>query len=468
MMFLVHQELMQQVKVPDYTASERQSVFHQAVADEKLYGGAAGGGKTAAIVAESVTLALEYPGIPVNLFRRTIPELNKTIKAELVKQCHAYMKAGHLIWHGQSNGEYEGRSYVFDNGSCITLNYLDNESDMYRYQGAEMPVIGVDELTQFPLAWIEYLITRNRTSNPDWPVLFMSGTNPGGIGHGWVKNRFIDAAPPEKVFEVRLPDGETKTRVFIPAKLDDHPDERFRRDYNKQLQSISDPSLRRALRFGDWDVFAGQVFTEFSRHLHVVEPFFIPNHWRKWRSMDYGNKNSVLWYAQDPASERTYVYREYRTENYVPISGKSQTINDLEAGESIAYGLADPSIWNGSANHNDKEGKTIAQMFDDEGVQWQPAINDRVAGLAMVHHMLGIADNGLPRLQIFSSCVSLIKTLPSLPYDKHRTDDVDTEADDHDYDSLRYGVMKFRTNGKPTIKQAAWVQRVKQRNGRIT
>jgi phage terminase large subunit len=456
---------MTQVKVPDYTASDRQTVFHTTVADEKLYGGAAGGGKTAAIVAEASTLALEYPGIPINLFRRTIPELNKTIKAEFVRQNHAYIRSGNIKWQGQASGEHEGRTYVYSNGSSITLNYLDNEADMYRYQGAEMPVIGVDELTQFPLAWIEYLITRNRTSNHDWPVLFMAGTNPGGIGHGWVKSRFIDAAPPEKVFDVRLPDGTIKTRVFIPAKLDDHPDERFRRDYNKQLQSISDPNLRRALRSGDWDVFAGQVFTEFSRETHVVEPFAIPDHWRKWRSMDYGNKNSILWFAQDPASERVYVYREYRTEVYVTIGDKAKTVSELEAGDNITYGLADPSIWNGSANHNDKEGKSVAQIFQDEGVNWQPAVNDRVAGLAMVHHMLGIADDGLPRLQFFSSCISVIKTLPSLPYDKFKVDDVDTKADDHDYDSLRYGVMKFKMKAKPTVRRAGWVQKAKRNQG---
>ena len=267
---------MTQVKVPDYTPSERQTAFHTTSADEKLYGGAAGGGKTAAIVAESVTLALEYPGIPINLFRRTIPELNKTIKPELIKQTHGYMKAGHIIYRAQGDAEHEGRTYVFDNGSSITLNYLDNESDMYRYQGSEMPVIGVDELTQFPMPWIEYLMTRNRTSNPNWPVMFMAGTNPGGIGHGWVKERFIDAAEWGKVFDVLLPDGGKKTRVFIPAKLDDHPDERFRRDYNKQLQSISDPNLRKALRYGDWDLFSGQVFTEFSRNIHVIDPFNIP------------------------------------------------------------------------------------------------------------------------------------------------------------------------------------------------
>lgn len=426
-------------KVPDYTASDRQTAFHKAVADEKLYGGAAGGGKTAAIVAEAVTLCLRYPGIPVNLFRRTIPDLNKTIKVEITKQCADYIKAGGMWWQSSSNAEHEGRTYVFSNGSSITLNYLDSDADIYHYQGAEMPVIGVDELTQFPQAWIEYLITRNRTSNPDWPVTFMAGTNPGGIGHGWVKNRFIDPAPAGTVFDVTLPDGEIRTRVFIPAKLDDHPDERFRRDYNKTLQAISDPQLRKALRSGDWDVFAGQVFTEFSRDLHVCDPFQIPAHWPRWRSMDYGNNNTVLWYAQSPQTERIYVYREYRTTEFVSVAKKSKLIREFENGEDIDYGMADPALWNGQGDHI--TGDSVAQLFAREGIVWIPANNDRRAGLAVVHDYMRVQKDGYPKLMFFSTCLSSIRTIPSLPYDKIRVDDVDTKADDHDYDTLRYGLM---------------------------
>lgn len=424
------------IKVPDYTASARQTVFHKAVADEKLYGGAAGGGKTAAIVAESGTLALEYPGIPVNLFRRTIPELKATIIPEIYKQYGAYIKAGHMTWHGQD------RRFVLANGSSLNLNYLDNDNDIYRYQGAEMPVIGIDELTQFPQAWVEYLLTRNRTSNSDWPVMFFAGTNPGGIGHGWVKSRFIDPMPPETVYTQTLDGGDTVTRVFIPAKVDDHPSESFRKDYKRKLSAISDQQLRRALRDGDWDVFAGQVFKEFKRDVHVIDPFTIPGHWQRWRAMDYGNKNSVGWFAQDPQTERIYMYREYRTEEFVDIPTKSRNIKQFQAGEDVSYGLADPSIWNGQGDHN--TGKPIAQMFADELVNWIPANNDRKAGLAVVHDYLGLAKDGKPKLQFFSTCLSIIRTLPSLPYDTIKVDDVDTKADDHDYDMLRYALMAFK------------------------
>lgn len=453
----------QKIKVPDYTASDKQREFHTTIADEKLYGGAAGGGKTAAIVAECVTLALEYPGLPINMFRRTIPDLNKTIKLEIVRQCGQYIKAGHMTWLSQSNAEHEGRSYIFDNGSSITLNYLDNEQDVYHYQGAEMPVLAVDELTQFPMAWIDYLITRNRTGNDAWPVVFMAGTNPGGIGHGWVKKRFIDHKPWGEVFEVPLPDGEKKTRVFIPAKLDDHPNEKFKKNYNKQLQSIGDINLRKALRSGDWNTFAGQVFTEFDYHTHVIDPFEIPAHWQRWRAMDHGNNNSVGWFTQDPMSERIYMYREYREKEYKDIGEKARNIKQFEVSDSIAYGLADPSIW-ASGQGNMVTGKSIAQLYEDEGVKWMPANNDRKAGLEIVHKKLAIQKDGKPGLQFFSTCSSTITTLPDLPYDKYKVDDVDTNADDHDYDMLRYALMAFK---KPSpknthVKQAAWVKQVRR------
>lgn len=433
------------IRVPNYTASPRQTLFHTTTADEKLYGGAAGGGKTAAIVAESGTLALEYPGIPVNLFRRTIPELKATIIPEIQKQFGEYIRAGHMVWHGQD------RYFEMANGSRLILNYLDNDNDIYRYQGAEMPIIAVDELTQFPQPWIEYLLTRNRTSNPDWPVMFFAGTNPGGIGHGWVKSRFIDPVPAETINTVRIEGDNVVTRVFIPARVDDHPIKKFRDDYKRKLSAISDPQLRRALRDGDWDVFGGQVFSEFRRDIHVIDPFEIPSHWQRWRAMDYGNNNETGWFAKDPESERTYMYREYRTTEFLDIAAKARNVTQFEAGENVSYGLADPSIWGGAGDHN--TGKSVAEMFQAEGVRWMPANNDRKAGLAAVHDKLSIGKDGKPKLQFFSTCVSIIRTLPSLPYDNIRVDDVDTKADDHDYDMLRYGMMAQVQKKPVTLKR---------------
>lgn len=339
-----------------------------------------------------------------------------------------------MKWHGQD------RTFELSNGSKLILNYLDTDNDIYRYQGQEMPGIGVDELTQFPQAWIEYLRTRNRTSNPNWPVMFIAGTNPGGIGHGWVKKRFIDPVPPEVINTVGLDDGHTVTRVFIPAKVSDHPNLKFRADYERTLSAISDPNLRKALKDGSWTTFAGQVFVEFDYNIHVCAPFEIPKHWQRWRAMDHGNNNSVGWFTQDPMSERIYMYREYRESEYKEIGEKARNIRQLEGGENISFGLADPSIWaSGQGDHS--SGKSIAQLYQDNGVVWTPANNDRKAGLEMVHNKLAVKKDGKPGLIFFSTCISTVRTVPDLPYDRNRVDDVDTKADDHDYDMLRYGLM---------------------------
>lgn len=435
---------MTQIRVPNYTASERQTAFHMAVADEKLYGGSAGGGKTAALVAEGVTLALENPGIPINFFRRTIPELKGTILPEIHKQCGDYINAGHMTWHGLD------RQFKLANGSTLNLNYLDTDNDIYRYQGTEMPVILIDELTQFPWAWIEYLKTRNRSSNPDWPIIFAAGTNPGGIGHGAVKTRFIDIGPPETLHTDPIT-GET--RIFIPAKVDDHPLKEFRDSYRKKLDAISDPQLKKALRDGEWDVFSGQVFTEWRREKngkpwHVVKPFVIPDHWIRWSGYDHGYNTyaAQLWFTKDPQSNRIYIYREL----YVTQTGVTEVarlINQYENGERVLPKMADPAIWKGAGNQN--TGQTVADMFAKEGILFTPANNDRIAGKQAWHDALSTAPDGLPKLQVFENCTELIRTLPSLPYDKHRVEDVDTQAEDHLYDAGRYALINQRPAKTP-------------------
>lgn len=423
------------VKVPDYDSSDKQAEFHTTNADEALFGGAAGPGKTAALAAEAITTALEYPGIPVDLFRRTIPMLRSSLVPEIHKQTAVYMQAGHLRYNDRD------RQFVFSNKSVINLNYLDTAMDIYRYQGQEMPILMFDELTQFPQDWYEYLKTRNRTSNRKWPVRVRATSNPGGVGHGWVKRLFIDSGPWGQIHK----DEETGlTRVFIPAKIDDHPDPYFREQYKKKLSAISDEALRKALLNGDWDVFAGQVFTEWSRNKHVVEPFTIPDHWIKWFSYDHGYNTFAagLWFTQDPVTERKYVYRElYETQT--GVSQLASLMKRLDGQEKPAPRLADPAIWKGAGDQN--TGKSVAEMFAADGVNFTPANNDRLAGKAAVHEALAPMHDGLPHLQVFANCVNLIRTLPSLPYDQHRVEDVDTKAEDHLYDALRYGLMSQRS-----------------------
>src|SRR5690606_33660728 len=150
---------------------------HHAFADEALYGGAAGGGHTAARVGGAVTLALQHRGIPGDMCRRPIPERKRTILAEIDQQRGDCQDAVHKPCHGQ------GSYFKYSNGSTMNLKYCDTPADVYRYQGREMPILMCNELTQFPQDGYEYLKPRNRTSNGDWPVRIRAATNPGGVGH---------------------------------------------------------------------------------------------------------------------------------------------------------------------------------------------------------------------------------------------------------------------------------------------
>ena len=426
-----------QVKVPDYTASKRQTKFHKSEAFETLYGGAAGGGKTAALVAEAITYALEYPKSRIYLFRRTIPELKQSVVPEIYKQCAAYLDSGGMKYNSQD------RTFVFRNGSIVQLAYCEVASDIYRYQSAEIHLLLFDELTHFPQDDYEYLKTRVRSTG-EHPLKVMSATNPGNIGHGWVKQYFIDVAEPEKIFT----DPEGNTRMFIPARVDDHPVEAFRESYGKRLEATKDPDLRRALRYGDWDIFSGQVFTEWRREVddkpyHVVDPFPIPAFWTKWFAYDWGYNTYAggIWLARDPASDRIYGYREFYV-HAMSASKQVETIQGLDNTENIVTRWADPSLW--KQHGNVETGESVAVIFEKAGLIFQPANNDRKSGLNAVHEGLAPLPDGLPKLQIFSSCVNTIRTLPALPYDPNKPEDVDTRAEDHLYDCLRYGLVNER------------------------
>lgn len=440
------------IKVPDYTPSERQTLFHTSTAFETLYGGAAGGGKTAAIVAEALTYALENKGARVYMFRKTLPEIEQSITPEFHKQAHAYIEAGHMKFNGKRN------EWTLTNGSIIRYAYLQNAKDKYKYQSAEMHLLIIDELTHFAYDEYEYLRTRVRGVN-SFKKKIMAATNPGGIGHGWVKSLFIDPSPlGERIIEEEI-EGHKYTRQFIPAKVSDHPDAQFRQDYERVLGAIKDPSLRKALKDGDWNVFAGQVFKEWRSERHTLEPFAVPEHWQRWTGYDHGynTQAAMVWFTRDPQEDRTYIYREMYV-SQMGVSEIANTIRLMEQGENISVRMADPAIWKGAGNQN--TGETVAKLFEKEGIHFTPANNDRIAGKQQVHGALSIAPDGKPKLRVFSNCTELIRTLPDLPYDQHRVEDVDTKAEDHLYDAMRYGLMSQTPSKKAKIhKPRDMVQR---------
>lgn len=368
------------------------------------------------------------------MFRNSIPELKATLIPEIQKQCAAYIAHGHMKYHGQD------RQFRLRNGSIIQMAYMENPGDQYKYQGAEIQILMFDELTHFTQDQYDYLKTRVRDSTGKYPLKIMAATNPGNIGHGWVRSYFIDTGLAEHLYT----DKDTgKTRIFIPAKVDDHPIEAFKVQYKGQLSAISDESLRRALLEGDWDQFSGQVFTEWRREKHVHKPFTIPEHWLRWMAYDHGYNTyaAALWFAKNPEDQHIYIYRELY-ESEMAVSKLAEKIKELDRGEDIRYRLADPAIWKSPANA--ETGENIAQIMDKEGVHFQPANNDRIAGKNAVHEALGPMPDGIPKLRAFENCINFIRTIPTLPYDDHKVEDVDTDAEDHLYDTARYGLVGQR------------------------
>jgi hypothetical protein len=257
--------------------------------------------------------------------------------------------------------------------------------------------------------------------------------NPGGIGHGWFKRLFID-----RDF---LPGESQEDYVFIQAKVYDNPTLITNNpEYVQQLESLPE-DMRRAFLDGDWDVFSGQVFREFRRDIHVIEPFELPREWRRWLALDFGFTAPAccLWLAIGP-DETVYVYRELYSTGML-ASHLAQKIIEMSLGEHITLTLADPSIF-AKTGH---EGESIAETLRQNGLACQKADNDRLAGKQRVHDYLQVFEGWdgrqASRLKIFSTCTNLIRTLPQLVYDDTHPEDVDTDGEDHAYDALRYGLM---------------------------
>ncbi|MBQ3573571.1 MAG: phage terminase large subunit, partial [Clostridia bacterium] len=345
------------------------------------------------------------------------------------------------------------RKWFFVNGSIIEFGYCATKTDVLRYQGAEYDVVRFDELTHFTEEQYTYLISRIRGVNP-YPKMVKSSTNPGGIGHTWVKRRFIDGHLPNKVH--KDPDTGIR-RLFIPSLVQDNVFlMKADADYIKRLEQLPE-NERKALLLGEWDIFDGQVFTEWRnsafgkrtrRWSHVIEAFDIPREWRRFRAFDFGYSKpfAVVWFAVDNDG-RAYNYRELygctgRPDEGVKwtaykIADEIRRIEETEDEGCHITGYADPAIWNSTGS---PEG-SIAEMMEKRGVFFEKGNNDRLAGKMQVHNRLAFDDEGLPMLYFFENCRNMIRTLPQLGYDPTRPEDVNTGQEDHLYDAMKYFLM---------------------------
>lgn len=423
--------------------------------DEALYGGAAGGGKSDALVAEALRQVHipHYKGI---LFRKTYPELSELID----KSYLLYPRAIKGAVYNETK-----HTWYFPGGAKIRFGDIHRLKDRFKYQGQSFDFIGFDELTHFEQKEYEYLQSRNRANGPGTWCYMRSTANPGGIGHSWVKERFITPAKPlETMWEkgvVYMPDGSTKSawksRVFVPANV-----------FDNQALLNNDPAYlaklanmptaeREALLYGNWDSYEGQYFSEWRndpehyidrKWTHVIAPFDIPAHWRIYRSYDYGSAKpfSCGWWATD---EDGILYRicEFYGCTGKPNEGvkwppdkqfseiaKIEREHPYLKGKQI-LGVADPSIWDKS------RGESIAECAAKHKVVFSPGDNTRLAGWAQVRNRLQFDDNGYPRIYFFTSCRHSIRTLPTLVHSETMVEDLDTTGEDHIADEVRYMCM---------------------------
>lgn len=426
-----------------------QETFLAASEQEVLYGGAAGGGKSFALIADPMRY-YDNPKFNGLILRRTNDELRelKWKSKELYPQ--AFPKAE---WKEKDS------LWIFPSGAQMWITYLDRDDDVHRYQGQAFSYIAFDELTHWPtpFPW-EYMRTRLRTvanlTDPsnNLPLFMRATTNPGGPGHGWVKKMFIDPAPAGQAFHatdiqtgkvLTWPDGRPLfQRRFIPAKLSDNPYLALDGQYEANLLSQSSDKKRQLLE-GDWSVADGAAFIEFRSNVHTMPKFDIPKEWVKFRACDFGysSHSAVLWFTIDPAYDTLLVYRELYTSKVTAIE-LAKLILEAERGERIQYGMLDSSCW----HQRGQTGPSIAEEMLKVGTSWRPAdrsSGSRTNGKNRIHELLKVDDfSNKPGLIIFDNCRQLIADLPVLPSHPDGLDDIDERyPDDHTYDALRYGVM---------------------------
>lgn len=400
----------------------KQKLFLDATADEVLYGGAAGGGKSHGQILDALLYALRYPASKQLILRKTFPELEKSI----------IRKA--LEIYPQEIAKYNASKHVmaFPNGSLIDFGYLASENDVTQYQSAEYDVIRFDELTHFTEYMYVYMLSRLRGAN-SYPKQIKSSTNPGNVGHAWVKKRFVDPAPPGEVFST--PNG---SRVFIPAKVQENT-YLMQKDpgYIPRLNNLPETE-RKALLEGNWDIFEGQYFDNWDASIHVIKPFEIPPDWRVYRSIDYGLDMLACYWTAFDSLGRGYIFREFCKSN-LTIDEAAREI-DLRSLEPVHATFAPPDLWGRTKD----TGRTIAEGFARGGVPMVKAKNDRVTGWLNLKEWLQARPDehgsSTPTLRVFDTCRELIRCIPALIRDERNPNDCATEPHDitHSPDAIRY------------------------------
>jgi phage terminase large subunit len=450
---------------------------------EALFGGAAGGGKTETLLMLPITRQFyNHPRFKMLFLRRTFPELDN----EVIPRSKEYFPlTGALPYQDQK------KRWTWPSGAIVQFGHCEHEKDVTKYDTSEYNIIAFDELTSFTEYQYMYLaMSRCRSASPELPAIVRSGTNPGNIGHGFVRKRFVEPARDgyKILRDIRTTSGETSEllRIYIPSKATDNT-YLMANDpgYLDRLNRLPEAE-RAAKRDGDWWTFSGQVFDEWRvapfpdeplNAQHVVAPFQIPDYWPKVLAIDWGYAAMTVagWFTIDPSNKRIYQYREYTCKK-TKISTWSADIRRKTGDEKLEAVVLDPSAWG-----NRGDSFTIAEQFAQEFGRFPiKADNDRVGGCHLLHELLRWAprpprytppegydanvemsiwrlkgdkardeyvamfqpeapETTLPKIQFFDTCEETIKAIPLCVSDKDRPEDVAEFVGDDPYDMARYG-----------------------------
>lgn len=413
----------------------RQEEALRRVEFEVLYGGARGGGKTDA----GLVWLTEHIGNP--RYRALVIRKNADDLSDWVDRAtRMYSLLGAKV-------AYRPAEITFPSGATIKTGHLKDDQAYTKYQGHEYQRMLIEETTQIPdeKRYLQLLASCRSTVQEIRPQVFCT-TNPGGIGHGWVKRRFIDPTPPNSVIWDKT---SNRTRIYIPAKIDDNPT-LLTADpgYVNFLESLKDTDVElwKAWRLGDWDTFAGQFFKEFRRDLHIIKPFIPNSNNIIVGGMDWGRTAPFSFHLTEITIINDEGVKYHRARTFLEVYGTDKTPHEWAekikasctgAGlkiDDITWIQGDPAMFTKGQDNS----ISIADQFKRDDIIIRPASNDRVGGWENLHNWLSLGPDGIPYWQITENCVNLIRTLPELVHDENKVEDVDTTGEDHAPDDQRY------------------------------
>ncbi len=428
-------------------------------------------------------LSIDYPDYIALLVRRTYPQLERNLKPE----CNKLYKLYNASWQERN------KCYLFPSGAKVYLVHCQDRRALDNYIGGNYNFIGIDEANQFPETWVDELSTSVRTSNKELPPQMCLTSNPGNIGHIWLKKRFVERCPPvpvgdkvyNKEFDVHyqrfdtgkvFKDDEKITYQFIPATVFDNPTlTNNDPGYVRKLKKLN-PILRAMWLEGRWDVFAGTFFDNFNIVHHVIpkEKFTYGKHFTKdthslYRFYDYGTKNPfVCLFAAVNSDDELIIFDEI-TERGLSASKQAQKVIEYSwkkyklKNPDFDDDIADPAYW---AKHSEKEGMLYSpQMFyRDEEIHLSKGNNDRKSGAKVVYECFEVPFKGNAKIRVTDNCLNCIETIPNLPAAENDPEDIDTHSEDHHYDALRYGATKLLQGiSDENESERGWRSRVKDR-----